>query len=210
MIIFGTRGMTSNAASGDFHCPECSPVFKAKMNYVHKKVRRFFTLYFIPLIPLDLHGEYIECQRCRGTYKLGILDYDPDKENAEFEAEYHRTIKLVMIQMMLADGVIDDEEIDAIRNIYSHLTGKEITVGEIRADSASLQASKQDICTMLKGMAGSLNDNGKAMVVRAAFMVATADGEFHDDEKILISSLGRAMSMSGNELKAIISSMLEE
>ncbi len=210
MIIFGTRGVTMHAASGEFHCPECSSSLNAKMNYIHKKVRRFFTLYFIPLIPLDLHGEYVECQQCRGTYKLDVLDYDPTEENARFEAEYHRVVKLVMVRMMLADGVVDEEEVASIQGIYSHLTGQEISVEEIREEGSDIQASQRDICSMVRQLASSLNDNGKAMVIKAAFLVAAADGEFHDQEKALITDLAHAMSMSDAVLKATINDMLQE
>jgi zinc-ribbon family len=63
MIIWGSRGITSSLAKGFFHCPRCDQ----QRSYDHKKVRRFFTLFFIPLIPLESLGEYVECQFCKGT-----------------------------------------------------------------------------------------------------------------------------------------------
>ena len=65
MIIFGTRGITYRKDGGRFFCPECD----GEQPYDRKRVRRFFTLYFIPLIPLNLLAEYIECPRCGGTYR---------------------------------------------------------------------------------------------------------------------------------------------
>lgn len=65
MIIFGTRGITTTPEKGDFHCPSCD----ATQKYGLKRVRRFFTLYFIPLIPLNKLGEYVECVTCKDTYK---------------------------------------------------------------------------------------------------------------------------------------------
>jgi len=69
LIIFGSRAITSEQARGEFLCPRCGP----GQSYVHKSVRRFFTLYFIPLIPLNRVGEYIECQTCAGTFKVEVL-----------------------------------------------------------------------------------------------------------------------------------------
>jgi hypothetical protein len=69
LIIYGTRGVRYKYKQGQFFCPACH----AQQAYVHRRVRRFFTLYFIPLIPLTLAGEYIECQRCTGTFKLEVL-----------------------------------------------------------------------------------------------------------------------------------------
>lgn len=68
-IIFGTRGVTYTKARGSFQCPQC----RTLAPYRHRRIRRFFTLYFIPVIPLDLLGEYVECDQCRGTYKMEIL-----------------------------------------------------------------------------------------------------------------------------------------
>jgi uncharacterized tellurite resistance protein B-like protein len=72
-IIFGTRGIRSTIKQGAFHCPQC----QSEKNYKHKKVTQFFTLYFIPLIPLGNKGEYVECQTCRNTYIDRVLDIAP-------------------------------------------------------------------------------------------------------------------------------------
>ena len=72
MIIFGTKGITSIQQKGSFHCPACG----AGAQYHQKEVRRFFTLFFVPLIPLDKVAGYIECQRCGGTFKPEVLSWN--------------------------------------------------------------------------------------------------------------------------------------
>jgi DNA-directed RNA polymerase subunit RPC12/RpoP len=69
LIIFGSRSVTGSKGTGTFDCPRCG----GDTPYDHKRVRRFFTLYFIPLIPMGTLGEYIECERCGGTYKPEVL-----------------------------------------------------------------------------------------------------------------------------------------
>lgn len=69
LIIFGTTGIRSTIKEGNFLCPQCL----AERRYKHKKVTQFFTLYFIPLIPLGNKGEYVECQTCRNTYIERVL-----------------------------------------------------------------------------------------------------------------------------------------
>ena len=122
MIIFGTRGVTTRPENGDFNCPSCN----STQNYSLKSVRRFFTLYFIPVIPLDKLGEYVECTTCKNTYKTDILEYDPATSAVVVEAEYHSAIKKVMIHVLLADGVIDDSEVDTAQDIYQQITGNHI------------------------------------------------------------------------------------
>ena len=87
-IIFGTTGITMTKDQGQFFCPQCGD----GNDFKHKRVRRFFTLYFIPLIPLDLMGEYIECSTCQGN--------DQGKEMV-ITAAY---------QIAAADGHVDDSE----------------------------------------------------------------------------------------------------
>lgn len=69
-IIFGTRGIRSTMQEGQFHCPQCD----GQTRFKQKKVTQFFTLYFIPLIPLGNKGSYVECQSCRNTYVDRILE----------------------------------------------------------------------------------------------------------------------------------------
>jgi len=68
-IIFGTKGVTSRIQEGQFHCPNCN----SSQPYRHNKVRRFFTLYFIPLIPLGTIGEHVECETCKTIYNPNVL-----------------------------------------------------------------------------------------------------------------------------------------
>ncbi|MFT4601809.1 MAG: putative tellurite resistance protein B-like protein [Arenicella sp.] len=81
-IIFGTRGIRSTVKAGTFFCPQCV----SEKNYKHKKVTKFFTLYFIPLIPLGNKGEYIECQTCRNTYVERVLEMRPTLDVTEKQA----------------------------------------------------------------------------------------------------------------------------
>ena len=75
MIIFGTRGVTWNGESGEFVCPGCGGTTQ---QYTRKTIRRFFTLYFIPLIPLDryvldMSGDLSRTLDRRIALALGVM-----------------------------------------------------------------------------------------------------------------------------------------
>lgn len=53
MIIWGSKMRYKTLGEGEFYCPRCA----ATRRYLHKSARRFFTLYFIPLIPMKDMGE---------------------------------------------------------------------------------------------------------------------------------------------------------
>jgi hypothetical protein len=73
LIIFGRRTMQRIAAHGTFDCPRCGP----QRTYAHKQIKRWFTLYFIPVIPLGIAGEFVECSSCAATYGIEILPSVP-------------------------------------------------------------------------------------------------------------------------------------
>lgn len=62
MILFGNKqGLAKSIRKGDFHCPNCESL----QNFDMKSVRRYVTLYQIPVIPLEQLGDYVECLACR-------------------------------------------------------------------------------------------------------------------------------------------------
>lgn len=69
-IIFGTRVRQSPVDQGKFVCPSC----RAERSYTKTKATRWFTLYFVPLIPVGTVGEFVQCQTCGVTFKPAVLD----------------------------------------------------------------------------------------------------------------------------------------
>lgn len=204
LIIFGTRGVTTSAGAGEFWCPGC----RTKRAYEHKRVRRFFTLYFIPIIPLDVLGEYVECATCRDTYDPAVLSLDPERGEKELTAEFARAIRRVMVLMMLADGRIDDEEIETIKQVYERVAKRPIDKAEIDQEVADARADGRGIRPYLSSIVGRLNDPGKELVVKTAFFVAAADGTFTDEETALLAELAGALEMSPSHFKGVVDDLL--
>jgi tellurite resistance protein len=204
IIIFGTRGVTYSHETGEFFCPGCG----SEQPFDHKRVRRFFTLYFIPLIPLDLLGEYIECESCDGSFDPQVLQLTGGGVgDVAFEAEYHRAVRRIMVLMMLADGVIDDDEVTTICEIYGRLADAELTEQGVRTEAADAQREGQSVHEYLQSLLGSLNDAGKEMVVKAAYFVAAADGVIADEERQLLNEIGKALEMSTAHFKGVLAEL---
>lgn len=200
MIIFGTRSITTTPNKGDFNCPTCN----AKQDFRARRVRKFFHLYFIPLIPLNKLGEYVECRTCKSTYDIGILDYDPNAIAEQLEAEYQIAIKAVMIHILLADGVIDDAEVDEVTKIYQELTGIRLGVRAVHEEIANVKNGGGSLSNYLGHVQGRLNDSGKESVIKAAVMVALADGEFQQEEQVLVAQIGADLGMTKAHVKGVI------
>ena len=61
LIIFGLRVFYRTIAQGTFHCRRCG----GDRQYRRRAGRRWFTLFFIPVIPLNSVGEHVQCTTCR-------------------------------------------------------------------------------------------------------------------------------------------------
>lgn len=229
-IIFGTRGVRSTIKEGQFYCPQCD----GQTRYKHKKVTQFFTLYFIPLIPLGNKGQYVECQSCRNTYIERILQMRPtldvsdrpkskqqqidrtppqieeqtatvqSEQNTEVDilSEKQKAIKKLLIMMILADGKVEDREIQMFHKVYKDTTNS--YVANIYHEIDVVQGKGEKPHEYLKSAATYLNDEGKRDVLRACMMIAAADGDIDPSEVKMVEDFGRALEMRPSEIRQII------
>ncbi len=191
MIIWGSKGRTSTIKSGDFYCPDCSD-YKA---YNHQKVRRWFTLYFIPVFPLSDLGEYIECSECKSTYKDNVLDYDPKKQERDFQALFVLATRDIMIKMILADDVVKDEEVEQTIKSFELITKRKISHQQVLDSIAKLKNDDRNIEKYALSIAPYLNDTGKEMVLRGAISVSKSDGKIQGEELELLHVLSLALDL---------------
>src|SRR5262249_52814543 len=74
MIIFGTRTISRPVPNGmriTKFCGRCG----ASSELVEHRTRRYFTLYFIPVLRLDKSDAVLTCSRCQASYYPTTEDY---------------------------------------------------------------------------------------------------------------------------------------
>ena len=70
LIIFGTKLRARAIATGEFFCPSCG----VDRNYVLQQVRRWFTLFFLPVVPMGkVLGEQVRCSTCGTCFRPEVL-----------------------------------------------------------------------------------------------------------------------------------------
>ena len=96
MIILGTKGRETEIGTGTFYCPKCD----SQRPYTRKKVARYFTLFFIPLLEINKLGEYLQCAECNTTYKPDVLKIkSPTPEQREVLRVKHDLASGTPLQM---------------------------------------------------------------------------------------------------------------
>lgn len=191
-IVWGSRGRNKEIGAGDFYCPDCGDY----SGYRKIAVTRWFTLYWIPIFPMGKPvGEYVECGTCKSTFNDRVLDFDPKAQAEKFEAAFSIAAKRVMFKMALADGHIDQAEIDAITQAFSNITKRTIDPADIGAELEAAKADERPITDYLREVGPGMNDTGKELVLRSAIAVAKADGHIDDAEISEMHELARALDL---------------
>lgn len=214
MKILGSKSLRENHKLGEFYCPSCN----TNQNYIWQKTRSWFTLFSIPLFPLDYTGEYIECQMCLSTYGIDVLQYgEMSGNNQEVLSVYQKGVRDIMILIMLADGILDPNEASAIRHIYSHLVRQEYKVESFNQDVERIQSQNPDLMKYaqksieehIKKIRSMLNDDGKKLVYNAAISVALSDGNIAPEEQILLDTVIKELDIPRSDVDAITSEALK-
>ncbi len=211
MIIFGMRGVNSTMENGEFNCPQCEDFTL----YKHKKVTRFFTLYFIPLIPLGRLGEFVECQQCKGTFVPEVLDYQEEaglssdgqqagNQQNDFLSEFDKALKHVLALMILADGEVDDREMEVVLEIINKHGHKDLDHYQLKDYVKKVRRNPENVATYLKGVSPQLNNHGKEMVIQCAIEVAQADDVIDDAEVLLLYEMAEAMELTPKHIRGIL------
>lgn len=204
MIIYGWRGVTRTQDRGTFNCPTC----RSQKDYAHKHVRNWFTLYFIPIIPLNRVGDYVECNGCGQAYTAEILKYDPNAGREQLVSDLHNGLLVVMAATLLADGVVDDRELVVAREHFLEVTGSDLPMDVLHQVIESVRGAKDGIFAPLAELAPLLNEHGKEMLVKAAFAIAAADGTFQDEEKELLKRIAHTLQMTPSHFNGVAQSAL--
>ncbi len=196
LIIYGTTGITGKVGDGNFYCPRCGP----HASFTHKRVRVFFTLYFIPVIPMHSAGEYIECASCGGTYEMEVLNYNPQDTLNEFYEE----VKRLCVLLAIAGGAPTPGMKEAIKRVYSALSGKYLGDQELEMELSMASSAGVSSVDYLREISASLGGQGVAMVVKAAFEVASADGEMPEAQRNQLRNYPGALGISVQEFQGLI------
>ncbi len=194
-IIFGTMGVPWTVDTGQFNCPQCGT-----QGYRLRQVRRFFTLYFIPLIPLDVIGRYVRCDQCSTDYEEAVLSFNPEAIQQSFIED----LKRVMILMAVSDGQLDSDETAAIQGTFFDMTGNHLSESEIGAEAQMAMSSNTELAAYVTQIANDLADEGRIAVVQAAFNVASAGGSMTPGRQEQLMKLPMALGITQEDFKLII------
>ncbi len=125
-ILFGTRGLKHTIKESPVlphSCPNCN-----KGNLVHTYSRRWFTVFFVPVIPLNVTDRFYECDRCKSAYNENIKTVLKQSQQRIVEHQkqarlaYAQALIATMTHMAIIDGDFDIEEEREIMGAFNEFS----------------------------------------------------------------------------------------
>lgn len=108
-----------------------------------------------------------------------------------------------MIDISLADGDIEDSELDVIKSVLEEIVGSKIARSELRELALSRQSKAlaeivSPFEATLKNLSSekeALDDNGREIIFESVFRVACADGEVESEEYEMLLKIAQALGI---------------
>ena len=166
-IVWGFRGRwsTKKEHTGQFFCPHCG----GDRTWVLNVLRRWFTLFWIPLFPTGKPaGQAVQCTTCGNRFQESVLQ---QATAGEMATELQGSMRLGVTAVLRAQGgVATGAGVEAVQR-----TGFADYDGDaLRHDLEALDLS--DFDQHLSYLAGALSLPGKEQFLSSLVRVASVDG----------------------------------
>ena len=194
LIIFGLRVFYRTIAQGTFHCRRCG----GDREYRHRAGRRWFTLFFIPVIPLNSVGEHVQCTTCRTRYVTEVLS---QPTTAQMQAALPAGMRAA-VSAMLRSG--DASSPTSRQRAIEAVIGS----GVPNYDEAMLNA---DLTQPFEAIRPALNQVGAQLTIQArewyladVIRIGLADGLLTDGERHAARGIGLDLGMTQAQVIGVI------
>jgi hypothetical protein len=194
LIIFGLRVFYRTIAQGTFHCRRCG----GDREYRQRSGRRWFTLFFIPVIPLNAVGENVQCTTCRTRYVVEVLN---QPTTAQMQAALPAGMRAA-VSAMLRSG---DPASPAPRQRAIEAV---IGAGTPNYDEAMLNA---DLMQPFDAIRPALNQVGTQLTIQArewylteVLRIAMADGSLTESERHAALAIGIDLGMTQAQVVGVV------
>jgi hypothetical protein len=173
LLIFGFAVFFRTVGEGDFHCPHCG----GDRHYRHRVARRWFTLFFLPVIPLTRVGEIVECTTCRNRFNLGALRLPTvQRMQAALPVAMRAAAVIVLGAGDSADSGARGRAVEAVR-------GYGATDFDDDALQADLENPPHDVEGPIATAGAQLTTEAREWFLAQAVRMALADGALSDAER---------------------------
>lgn len=194
LIIWGLRVFYHTIAQGVFFCRKCG----GDRHYQHRAGRRFFTLFFIPIIPLDKTGEHVQCTTCRTRYVTGVLQIPTA---AAMQAAIPMGVR-AMVALTLRAG--DAGSVPARQRALTVIGGAGAQGYFDDALNADLAVPEEQLRPAIATLGTQTQPQGKEWYVAEMVRIAMADGPMTPGERSAVEAIAGDLGLTPAQTHGVI------
>ena len=198
LLIFGMTVRYKVLDRSTFHCPKCGIDRVGAL----KQARRWFSVFFIPLIPMKVLGELIECETCGTTFGPEVRALPTSAVLATELLEATREATALLLR-------IDDPASarDAARQALSEVAGRPWTDEELDADIEHNTAER--LSARLHRLAGGMSTLGAEHFLATIAAVGTSEGNVRPESRAALTSIAADLGMTPAHARGVVEQALE-
>lgn len=207
MIIFGTKGRITTAKSSDVltgACPECTKDLDLR------DLKKWFTLYFIPLFPYSHVDTFYYCKDCKSSYKqearARLLSGDKGRKQLKEESLklFETTLIACLSYMAKIDGEISAAEEKMINKLISKFKDNASELEEVYKKVKNGVYAKNDVFRYLREASAVLTADGILMLMASLARMILADGKIEKEEEKLMKDFMLVCGVSDDLYQTIL------
>lgn len=194
LLIWGLRVFYHTVGQGTFHCRKCG----GDRQYRHRAGRRFFTLFFIPIIPLNKAGEHVQCVTCKTRYVMDVLSLPTA---AQMQAALPAGMRAAATVMLLAG---DRGSAAARQRAVAAIQGagaQEYADADLDTDAAQPAEATRGA---LGAVAQQLTPDAKEWFLAETVRIAMADGALTDSERRVAEMIAMDLGMTQAQAVGVV------
>jgi tellurite resistance protein len=185
-LIFGLSVFFRTVREGTFYCPRDG----GDRAYRLRSGRRFFTLFFLPVIPLNSVGEVVECRSCKTRYSTDVLQAPTAREMASaLPAGMRAAAALVLRAGGGTHPAARARAAEAVQGYGEHGYGDQAVEADLRLDGADLEQR-------ISVAGAQLAPEAKEWFLAQAARIGLADGPLADAERQALNRIADLLGMS--------------
>lgn len=203
LLIWGFKVRFKTLLQGVFFCPSCG----GDRQYERKQGRRWFTFFFIPVIPLNSVGdEFVECTTCHQAYKPSVLEMPT---TATLSNDLTLATREAVVWLLRSVAVVDPAATGVALEVLSMAANRRWSEPELQQDLATLEVS--GLPGRLSALATVLNEHGRETFLGGCVRVAVAGGEaVNEGQRALLDSIASSLGMTPAHARGVIAQTEEQ
>jgi hypothetical protein len=186
LLIFGLSVFFRTVDEGIFHCPHCG----GDRGYRLRAGRRWFTLFFVPVIPLGRVGEAVECNACRTRFNKAVLRLPTTVQmSAALPVGMRAAVSLVLNAGDPEHAVVRARAIETVRGYGDDMYDEEALDEDLSFED-DYQAGR------VAQVSGQLAIEAKEWFLAQTVRIALTGGPLSDEQRAALHRVAGCLAMT--------------